>query len=306
MRVGVIGLGSMGMGAAVTLLRKPGLEVTGLDPRAAAREAFIAEGGAAVARAAELPAGQQAVLVLVVNAAQAREALFGPDAAADRLAPGGVCIVSSTMAPADARLLAAEAAARGLLYLDAPVSGGAAAAAAGAMTVMASGSEAAFAAARPVLQAIGKRIFDMGRGPGLGSTMKVVHQLLAGVHIAAAAEAMALGLKAGIEAQSLYDVVVGAAGNSWMFQNRMQHVLDGDDTPASAVDIFIKDLGLVTDLARAESLPVPLAAQAQQLFVAARGLGQGAKDDAFVIRVWEALAGITLPGSAAGPPPGST
>ncbi|PZW42128.1 3-hydroxyisobutyrate dehydrogenase/putative dehydrogenase [Humitalea rosea] len=295
MQVGVIGLGSMGMGAALNLLRAPGLEVTGVDPRQIAQDAFIAAGGKAVGRAADLPAGQQAVLVLVVNAAQARAALFGPEGAAGSLAPGCVCIVSSTMAPVDARALAEEAARRGLLYLDAPVSGGATAATAGTMTVMASGSQAAFDAARPVLDAVAKRVFDMGREPGLGTTMKVVHQLLAGVHIAAAAEAMALGLKAGIEAQTLYDVVVSAAGNSWMFENRMQHVLDGNDTPTSAVDIFVKDLGLVTDLARAESLPVPLAAQAQQLFTAARGLGQGAKDDAFVIRVWEALAGITLP-----------
>ena len=295
MQVGVIGLGSMGMGAALNLLRAPGLEVTGVDPRQAAQDAFTAAGGKAVGRAADLPAGQQAVLVLVVNAAQARAALFGPEGAAERLAPGCICIVSSTMAPVDARALADEAAAQGLLYLDAPVSGGVTAATAGTMTVMASGSQAAFDAARPVLEAVAKRVFDMGRDPGLGTTMKVVHQLLAGVHIAAAAEAMALGLKAGIEAQTLYDVVVSAAGNSWMFENRMQHVLDGNDTPTSAVDIFVKDLGLVTDLARAESLPVPMAAQAQQLFTAARGLGQGAKDDAFVIRVWEALAGITLP-----------
>ncbi len=291
MHVAVIGLGTMGMGAANNLAKTPGLTVTGVDPRAEARAAF----GAAVASGAALPDGQDAALVFVVNAAQARDALFGPNGAAPRMAPGAVCIVSSTMAPADARGLAASAEALGLLYLDAPVSGGAVGAQAGQMTVMASGSVAAFAKAAPVLAAISKRVFDMGRTAGLGTTMKVVHQLLAGVHIAAAAEAMALGLKAGIDGQTLYDVVTTAAGNSWMFQDRMAHVLAGDDTPKSAVDIFVKDLALVTDLARAESLPVPLAAQAMQLFVAARGIGQGGRDDAFVIRVWEALAGISLP-----------
>jgi 3-hydroxyisobutyrate dehydrogenase-like beta-hydroxyacid dehydrogenase len=108
---------------------------------------------------------------------------------------------------------------------------------------MASGGEAAFDRARPVLDATAKKVWRLGAEPGLGSTVKVVHQLLAGVHIAAAAEAMALGIRAGVDPRGLYEVVTGAAGNSWMFENRMPHVLDGDDTPRSAVDIFVKDLG---------------------------------------------------------------
>ncbi len=296
MRVAVIGLGSMGMGAALNLLRAEGLEVAGCDPREAARAEFAAAGGAAVARADALPEGTEAVLVLVVNAAQAGAALFGPEGCAARLAAGAVLVVSATMAPEDARRLAAEAGARGLLYLDAPVSGGAAGARAGAMTVMASGAGAAFAKAGPVLEAVAKKVWRLGDAPGLGATMKVVHQLLAGVHIAAAAEAMALGIKAGVEARTLYDIVVTAAGNSWMFENRMPHVLEGDETPRSAVDIFVKDLGLVGDLARDVAFAAPLAAQAHQLFVAARALGHGGKDDAFVIRAYQALSGIALPG----------
>jgi len=296
MQVAVIGLGSMGMGAALNLLKAPGMAVAGVDPREGARAEFAAAGGTALASAAELPAGTEAVVVLVVNAAQARAALFGPQGAAPRLAPGAVLIVSSTMSPADARGLAAEAASRGLLYLDAPVSGGAAGARAGALTVMASGSPAAVAKAQPLLTAIATKVWDLGVEPGLGATMKVVHQLLAGVHIAVAAEAMALGIKAGIAPETLYGVVTGAAGNSWMFENRMRHVLDADETPRSAVDIFVKDLGLVADLARAEGFPAVLAAQAQQLFTAASALGHGGKDDAFVIRAYQSLTGIGLPG----------
>src|SRR5687768_15606105 len=126
MRVAVIGLGSMGMGAALSLLKAPGLEVSGVDPREAARAEFAEAGGAAVARAADLPDGTEAALLLVVNAAQAEAALWGPEGAAPRLAPGAVLIVSATMAPDDVRRLAARAAETGLLYLDAPVSGGAA------------------------------------------------------------------------------------------------------------------------------------------------------------------------------------
>jgi 3-hydroxyisobutyrate dehydrogenase-like beta-hydroxyacid dehydrogenase len=296
MRVGVIGLGSMGMGAALNLLKTAGMQVAGVDPRPGPREEFAAAGGATEASAAELPGGTEAVLVLTVNAAQARAALFGPDGAAPRLAPGAVLIVSATMAPEEARALAAEAEARQFLYVDAPVSGGAVGARAGAMTIMASGSPAAMAKAAPVLAAVSKKVWTLGEEPGLGATMKVVHQLLAGVHIAVAAEAMALGIKAGLDPRTLFEIVTSAAGNSWMFENRMPHVLDADETPRSAVDIFVKDLGLVGELARAVHFPAPLAAQAHQLFVSARAQGHGGKDDAFVIRAYQALSGIGLPG----------
>jgi 3-hydroxyisobutyrate dehydrogenase-like beta-hydroxyacid dehydrogenase len=294
MRVGVIGLGAMGMGAALSCLRA-GLSVTGCDLRAEARAAFVAAGGDACATPEALPDSTDAVVLLVVNAAQTESALFGAQGCAARLAPDGVIISSATMSPADARRLAAAAAARGLLYLDAPVSGGAAKAAAGEMTVMASGSTAAFAKARPVLDAVATKVWELGDAAGIGATVKVVHQLLAGVHIAVAAEAMALGIRAGADPRQLYDVVTSAAGNSWMFENRMARVLAGDDAPRSAVDIFVKDLGLVTEMARALDHPVPLASQAQQLFTAASALGHGRADDGFVIRVWAALTGIRLP-----------
>ena len=235
-------------------------------------------------------------MVLVVNAAQTEAAVFGTDGAAPRLAKGGVIISSATMAPDAARAFAAKADAAGLLYLDAPVSGGAIKARAGEMTVMGAGSEAAFAKAAPVLDAIATKVWRLGSEIGIGATVKVVHQLLAGVHIAAAAEAMALGIRAGADPQALYDVVTSAAGNSWMFENSMARVLTGDDAPRSAVEIFVKDLGLVNDMARGLNFPVPLAAQAQQLFTAARAMGQGGADDGFVIRVWQALTGIDLPG----------
>jgi 3-hydroxyisobutyrate dehydrogenase-like beta-hydroxyacid dehydrogenase len=272
------------------------LAVTGCDPRAAARDEFIAAGGAAVAKASDLPDGLEALVVLVVNAAQTEAAVFGPDGAAPRMAKCGVIISSATMAPDGARALAAKADAAGLLYLDAPVSGGAVKARAGEMTVMGAGSEAAFAKAAPVFDAIATKVWRLGSEIGIGATVKVVHQLLAGVHIAAAAEAMALGIRAGADPQALYDVVTSAAGNSWMFENRMARVLTGDDAPRSAVEIFVKDLGLVNDMARGLNFPVPLAAQAQQLFTAARAMGQGGADDGFVIRVWQAITGIDLPG----------
>ncbi len=294
MKVAVIGLGAMGMGAALSCHRA-GLATTGCDMRDTARADFAAAGGSTAASAAEIAEGTDAVLLLVVNAAQTEAALFGPAGCAPRLAPGAVIIASATMGPADAKKLAKKVEAAGFLYLDAPVSGGAAKAASGEMTVMASGSQAAFAKARPVLDAVATKVWELGDAPGIGATVKVVHQLLAGVHIAVAAEAMALGIRAGADPKQLYDVVTSAAGNSWMFENRMARVLTGDDAPRSAVDIFVKDLGLVAEMARGLNHPVPLASQAQQLFTAASAMGHGRADDGFVIRVWEALTGITLP-----------
>ncbi|MDE2581888.1 MAG: NAD-binding protein [Rhodospirillales bacterium] len=294
MNVGVIGLGTMGMGAAVNLV-KQGHKVTGCDLREAARDALVAAGAAAVARPDALPAGLDAVLVLVVNAAQEQEVLFGPHGCVPLLPPGAVAICSTTVAPEVARGLERQLNAAGLLMLDAPVSGGRAGADAGTMTVMGSGAAAAFERARPVLDAIAAKVWQLGDAAGVGSTVKMVNQLLAGVHIAVAAEALALGIRAGADPQALYDVICTSAGSSWMWQNRVPHILAADDTPLSAVNIFVKDLGIVLDQARSLAFPAPIAATAHQLFLGAAALGNGAKDDAFVIRVWEALTGITLP-----------
>jgi 3-hydroxyisobutyrate dehydrogenase-like beta-hydroxyacid dehydrogenase len=294
MKVGVVGLGSMGMGAALSLCRA-GHQVIGCELRQAAWADLEAAGGKGVATPAELGACEAAI-IFVVNAAQAETVLFGPSGCLDALAPGAVVLCCVTVAPEAARTLAERVVASGRLYLDAPVSGGAGAAREGRMSVMASGAEAAFTMAAPVLDAIAGKVWRLGDAPGVGSTVKMVNQLLAGVHIATAAEAMALGIRAGADPQTLFDVISNSAGSSWMWQNRMPHVLAGDDTPLSAVNIFVKDLGIVLDQARALTFPLPMASAAHQLFLAAAASGHGARDDAFVIRVWQALAGISLPG----------
>ncbi|MSO90045.1 MAG: NAD(P)-dependent oxidoreductase [Acetobacteraceae bacterium] len=295
MNVGVIGLGTMGMGVALNLVKQQ-FRVFGCDLRAPAREAFFAAGGHPVATPAELPSDLDALIVFVVNAQQAEDVLFGPTGCAAHLVKGMVVLNCLTVAPEVARALAERLTGLGLLALDAPVSGGKAGAETGTMTVMASGSADAFAKADPVLNAISTKVWRLGDVPGIGSTVKMVNQLLAGVHIATAAEAMALGIRAGADPQTLFDVISTSAGSSWMFQNRVPHILAGDDTPLSAVNIFVKDLGIVLDQARVLTFPLPMASAAHQLFLAAAANGQGAKDDAFVIRVWQALAGIALPG----------
>jgi len=298
--LGVVGLGSMGFGAALTALRR-GVTTIGLDTSAAARERFVAEGGRSVDSLAALGAACDAVVVLVVNAAQTETVLFGPDGLAATLKRGSVVITSATVDPTLPPAWQERLAERGLWLIDAPVSGGAVKAAAGQMTVMASGADEAFAAAGPLLDAIAGKVYRLGPRAGIGSTVKMVNQHLAGVHIAAACEAMALGMRAGADPRALYDVICNSAGMSWMFQNRVPHILDGDYTPLSSVNIFVKDLGIVLDAARKLSFPLPLAAAAHQLYLATAAAGHGAEDDAAVIKFYAELAGIALPEKAAAP-----
>jgi 3-hydroxyisobutyrate dehydrogenase len=292
--LGVVGLGSMGYGAAVTALSR-GVDVLGLDTRAEARERFVAQGGRATDSLAALGGACDAVLVLVVNAAQTEQVLFDAGGLAATMKRDAVVIASATVDPTLPPLWEARLAERGLWLVDAPVSGGAAKAAAGQMTVMASARPEAFAAAGGLLDAIAGKVYRLGERAGLGSTVKMVNQHLAGVHIAAACEAMALGLRAGAGARALYEVICNSAGMSWMFQNRVPHILEGDYTPLSAVNIFVKDLGIVLDTARKLSFPLPLAATAQQLYLATAAAGHGAEDDAAVIKFYAELAGIELP-----------
>ncbi|MFF4233430.1 L-threonate dehydrogenase [Streptomyces sp. NPDC001820] len=293
-RVGVVGLGAMGLGMARSL-RNAGYDVGVHDLRPEVATAFACDGGTAFTSSGELAAAVDVLVGVVVNAAQVESVLFGADGAADRLRPGTVFVMCSTVDPGWSAELEGRLAEKGVLYLDAPISGGAARAAAGELTMMTSGSAAAYSVADPVLEDMSSTVYRLGDRAGLGSKVKIVNQLLAGVHIAAAAEAMALGIKAGVPAEALYEVITHSAGNSWMFENRMAHVLAGDYTPLSAVDIFVKDLGLVLDSARPERFPLPLASTAHQMFLQASASGLGAEDDSAVIKIFP---GIDLPEQA--------
>ncbi|OOS00412.1 oxidoreductase [Canicola haemoglobinophilus] len=290
--VAIIGLGAMGMGAAKSCIRA-GLNTYGVDLNLHALESLKALGATQVdTKAVSFAKDLDAVLLLVVNANQVNQVLFGEQGLAAHLKPKTAIMVSSTISAQDAKELSQKLTSKGLLMLDAPVSGGAAKAANGEMTVMASGSEEAFEKLKPVLDAVAGKVYNIGAEIGLGSTVKIIHQLLAGVHIAAGAEAMALASRAGIPLALMYDVVTNAAGNSWMFENRMKHVVDGDYTPLSMVDIFVKDLGLVADTAKSLKFPLPLASTAFNMFTEASNAGYGKEDDSAVIKIFN---GIDLP-----------
>jgi 3-hydroxyisobutyrate dehydrogenase len=287
----------MGLGAALSALSR-GVPTWGLDTRPEPLQKLTAAGGHAAVSVADLAAHCDLLVVLVVNAAQTEQVLFGDGGLAASMRPGAVVACSATVDPALPPRWAERLSAQGLHFIDAPVSGGPRKAAAGEMTVMASGAAAAFEAAGGLLDAIAGKVYRLGEVPGVGSTVKMVNQHLAGVHIAAACEAMALGLRAGADPRALYEVICNSAGSSWMFQNRVPHILDGDYTPLSAVNIFIKDLGIVLDAARGMAFPLPLAAAAHQLYLATAAAGHGAEDDSAVIKFYASLAGLKLPGAA--------
>ena len=293
--VGVIGLGAMGMGMAQSL-RRAGHQVHVFDVRSEVAQKFAAEGGVACNSLADIAAASDVLVSVVVNAAQTESVLFGDGSASSacikHLKPGSVFVMCSTVDPAFSVRLEKTLNDQGLHYIDAPISGGAAKAASGQMTMMTAGTPAAYEKAEVFLNAMAAKVYKLGDSAGAGSKVKIINQLLAGVHIAAAAEAMALGLREGVDPEALYEVITHSAGNSWMFENRMAHVLAADYTPLSAVDIFVKDLGLVLDMARASKFPLPLSSTAHQMFMQASTAGFAKEDDSAVIKIFP---GIELP-----------
>ena len=294
MKVAAIGLGSMGYGMAASLLRA-GHEVYGVDVNADAMARFRGDGGASGALA-DVAGELDAVVVVVLNAAQTETVLFGDDGVVAGLRACAVVMACATVPPEFARDMEARCKAVGVYYVDAPISGGSVKAAAGKLSIMASGAPEAFETAAPVLEACAETVFRLGDAAGAGSAMKAVNQLLAGVHIAAMADAMTFGMTQGIAPEDLVTVIPQCAGTSWMLENRAPHIVEGDYTPHSAVDIWPKDLGIVLDIARGAKFGAPLTAAALQQFVAASGSGHGREDDAAVAKVYARNAGLTLPG----------
>jgi 3-hydroxyisobutyrate dehydrogenase len=294
-KVGLIGLGAMGSGMAASL-RRASFDVHVFDVRQEVADKFAKDGGHACKSVAELGEACDVVVSVVVNAAQTEAVLFGPNGdgtgCAATMRGGSVFVMCSTVDPNWSVALEARLEKLGLLYVDAPISGGAAKAASGEMTMMTAAKPAAYAKCEAMLNAMAGKVYKLGDHAGAGSKVKIINQLLAGVHIAAAAEAMALGLREGVNPDALYDVITHSAGNSWMFENRMAHVLAADYTPLSAVDIFVKDLGLVLDMARASKFPLPLSSTAHQMFMQASTAGFAKEDDSAVIKIFP---GIELP-----------
>lgn len=287
--IAFVGLGAMGAAMAEGLVKKQ-FRVTGFDMRREAVDRLVTAGGHGAASAAEAASGADALVLMVVNADQAESVLFEAGALM-AMKPGGVVIVMATCAPARIVAMAAKVEAAGRTFVDAPVSGGVVGATGGTLTIMASAARPVFETAKPLLAAMGSNLYYLGDKPGQGAAMKTVNQLLAGIHIAAAAEGLALAERAGIDAALALEILSGSAASSWMLKNRGPRMVKDDGGVSSAVDIFVKDLGLVLDAGKASKIGLPLSAAAHQLFIAASGMGLGGRDDSQVIETYRALGG---------------
>jgi len=288
-RLAFVGLGAMGLPMAGHLVAA-GFSVRGYDIRPESRAALMAAGGEPAETLAQAADGADALLLMVVNAAQANDVLFA-QGALDALAPDGIVVLMATCPPGAVEAIAARVCATGRRFVDAPVSGGVVGAKAAKLTIMAAAAAETLAAIRPVLDALGDRIFAVGERPGQGATVKAVNQLLCGVHIAAAAEAMALAGRVGVDCAVVLEILSGSSASSWMLRDRGPRMLEAEPEVTSAVDIFVKDLGIVLEAGRSAGAALPLAALAHQLFVSTSGRGDGAADDSQVVRAYRALNG---------------
>jgi L-threonate 2-dehydrogenase len=284
--VGLVGLGAMGRGVAAKLLEH-GWRVVGYDVRPEAGEWLAGQGGTAAASLAEVAAADT-VVSFVVDSAQTESVLFGEGGLVGRLARGATFIACSTMAPSYVRDLGVRLAREGLVLIDAPVTGGAVGAERGTLTVMGAGDPDAFARVRPVLQAFGSRIYHLGNEPGAGAQMKVINQLLCGVHLTAAGEALALARRQGLPLDLTLEILSSGAAASWMLADRGPRMIAGrHDEVTSAVDIFVKDLSLVLDATRESRFAAGLAHEAYLAFLDASARGWGQMDDSAVTQCYQ-------------------
>lgn len=297
-RIGFIGLGAMGFGMATHLL-KSNFCVVGYDVYKPTLTRFANAGGLIGNSPAETSKDVDVLVVMVTNETQAESVLYGDLGAVAALPSGASIILSSTVSPAFVsqleRRLQGEG--KGLKLVDAPVSGGVKRASEGTLTIMASGTDEALTCTGSVLSALSEKLYVIRGGCGAGSGVKMINQLLAGVHIASGAEAMALGARLGLNTRMLFDFVKNSGGTSWMFENRVPHMLDNDYTPYSALDIFVKDLGIVCRESSSLKVPLHIATVAHQLFLAGSAAGWGRQDDAGVVKVYETLTGVKVEGT---------
>jgi len=288
MRIGWLGLGAMG-GPMAACLARAGHLVRGYDIAAERAAALAPDGVRPVASVAAAVADADLAAIMVATPGQLEDVLFAPDGVATALPAGQVVLIMATVGPAAVQSAASRLADRGISVVDAPVSGGVTRAAAGDLLIMVSGRDDAVGQARPVLDALARSAPLVGATAGDGQRMKLVNQLLCGVHIAAAAEALAFAEALGLRAADCWQVLREGAAASFMFEDRGARMVAGQPGPArSALDIFVKDMGLVGAAAAQAGAATPLATAAARLYTRGHDLGLGRLDDSAVIEVLRA------------------
>ncbi|KAH7232762.1 hypothetical protein BKA59DRAFT_446263 [Fusarium tricinctum] len=289
-QVGFIGLGAMGFRMACNLLNQPEYNVEGYDIYPPSASKFIANGGHTQDSPREVARNKSQLIIMTANVQQVEIIIFDEQNGVLTTLPiGATILICSTIPPTfyDTLKSRLEKSGRADIFIvDCPVSGGTKRAAAGTLTIFASGTPDALNNANQLLGSMAETLHVIRGGEGTASKIKMVNQLLVGVHIAVAAEAMGLAAKAGLNTREVYNIITNAAGNSWAFENRVPHMLEGDWTPLSALSIFVKDMGIVTSTARSLQFPTPLASTAEQLYIAGAAQGFGSEDDSGLVRLF--------------------
>jgi 3-hydroxyisobutyrate dehydrogenase len=292
LRIGFIGVGVMGRPMVSNLLRA-GFPCTIYDVNPLPVEVLVAEGATAAGSAAEVAQQSDIFITMVVNDAQLVATLFEPGNAASALKPGAIVIGMSTMSVKMVQEAAKRLQETGIHYLDAPVSGGEVGATQGTLSIMVGGSPEVFARCESVLQVLGSNIYHVGLRVGDGQAVKMINQLMVCVHNAAAAEALTLGEKVGLDKAMLLEIIGKSAGNSWIFSDRGQRMVSENFTPPkSALSILVKDLGFVIDTANNLGHPLLLGSVAHQLYKMANNKGWSNLDDSIMIKLMQDIAGL--------------
>jgi 3-hydroxyisobutyrate dehydrogenase len=292
--VGFIGLGAMGGPMAQNLV-KHGFSLVVHDVDPAKTELWRARGATVVGSAAEVAARVERTISMVETTGQAEAVIAGEQGIVHTARSGHVVVSMSTIDPIAARRLADRLASHGIAMLDAPVSGGTERAASGGLSIIVGGASETVAACQDLFRAMGANVFHMG-GLGQGLAMKLINNMLIHVNTVAVAEALVLGVKAGLDPQAIYDVVRVSTGNSYAFEMRVPRMLARDFAPGGTVDISFKDQELETAFAKQLGVPVLLANVTQQVYQMARAAGLNKEDGSAVVKVYEQLAGVTVGG----------
>ncbi|KAI0904941.1 NAD binding domain of 6-phosphogluconate dehydrogenase-domain-containing protein [Ustulina deusta] len=289
--IGFIGLGAMGFGMATHLVKK-GYAVTGFDVEPPTLERFRAAGGNTASTPAETVRGRDYIVCMVATAAQAQTVLFeGEHPVLGALSEGASLLLCSTVPCAYVQSLEAQLAEKGrgdVLLVDCPVSGGAARAADGTLSIMAGGSDKALEKGRFLLQELSdtSKLYIVNGGIGAGSNMKMVHQVLAAVKILAASEAMGFAQHLGLDLAYAYKNIQNSDASAWMFGHRGPRILSEFKPIASAITIILKDAGIITSEALRMGFPTPMTGTAEQVYMSGVGRGYGADDDSSLIRLY--------------------
>ena len=288
--VGFIGLGNMGMGMARNLL-KAGFPIVAFDIRKEPLQEIQRLGGTITGTPLEVAQKARVSILVVLNFAQAEEVVLGKQGMKAGMQAGDVIIVSSTIAPSQIKSLGQTLAPMKVRVLDAPISGGKEGAEAGTLSIMIGGEKEVYEKCLPLFDAVGKNIYYLG-GLGNGLSLKLVNNLLVAVNNLAVAEAMSLGLKAGLDPKMILEVIPKSAGDSWMFRNRAYRMVDRDFACRGELDILLKDLGFILEMGKSLKMPLTLSAVAKEFYQMANSLGLGKEDDSAVFKVIEKMAGF--------------